>query len=132
MHCALHLIGHCLNEEERAREGATDEAIQVRFTERAEEPQFQMLQLLERLRGSQRIESHKELLEWVLRKYRRLAGKSEEAAGGSASSAEASEKRVDEAAESERKAKQELAAARRAAMMEKMKKAQSKVIKLLQ
>ena len=127
VHCALHLIGHCLNEEERAREGSSE---QVRFTERAEEPQFQMLQLLERLRGSQRIESHKELLEWVLRKYRRLAGKSEEAAGGSASSAEASEKRVDEAAESERKAKQELAAARRKAMMEKMKKAQSKVIQL--
>ena len=91
-----------------------------------------MLQLLERLRGSQRIESHKELLEWVLRKYRRLAGKTEEAAGGSTSSAEASEKRVDEAAESERKAKQEMAAARRKAMMEKMKKAQSKVIQLLQ
>ena len=57
---------------------------ELRFTERAEK--FEMLQLLEKLTGSQRIESHKELLEWVLKKYRRLSGKSEEdAAGGSAS-----------------------------------------------
>ena len=55
----------------------------LRFTERAEK--FEMLQLLEKLTGSQRIESHKELLEWVLKKYRRLSGKSEEDAGGSAS-----------------------------------------------
>ena len=47
------------------------------------------------------------------------------------SRAEASDRGHDDAAESERKAKQELAAARRAAMMEKMKKAQSKVVSLI-
>ena len=47
------------------------------------------------------------------------------------SRAEASDRGNDDAAESERKAKQELAAARRAAMMEKMKKAQSKVVSLI-
>ena len=101
---------------------------EVGFTERAEK--FEMLQLLEKLTGSQRIESHKELLDWVLKKYRKLAGKSEEA-GGSASRAEASDSRADAAAEAERKAKQEQAAARRAAIMEKMKKAQSKVALLM-
>ena len=57
---------------------------ELKFTERAES-KFEMLQLLEKLTGSQRIESHKELLEWVLKKYRRLAGKSEESGGGPAS-----------------------------------------------
>merc|ERR1719367_2002892 len=89
---------------------------EVRFTKKAD--RFEILQLLEKLAGSQRIESHKELLEWVLKKYRRLAGKPEEAGNDEAS--------ADAAAEAERKAKQELAKARRAAMMEKMKKAQSK------
>ena len=84
MHCALHLIGHCLNEEERARGAMGEAQSEVRFTERAES-KFEMLQLLEKLTGSQRIESHKELLEWVLKKYRRLAGKSEESGAGSAS-----------------------------------------------
>ena len=58
---------------------------ELRFTERAES-KFEMLQLLEKLNGSQRIESHKELLEWVLKKYRRLSGKSEEATAGASAS----------------------------------------------
>ena len=128
VHSALHLIGHCLNEEERARAAMGEAQAEVRFTEKAD--RFEILQLLEKLAGSQRIESHKELLEWVLKKYRRLAGKPEEAgsAGASTSAQEAAndEASADAAAEAERKAKQELAKARRAAMMEKMKKAQSK------
>jgi E3 ubiquitin-protein ligase UBR2 len=126
VHSALHIIGHCLNEEERSKAAAGSEiGAKVNFTEKAEK--YELLELLQQLVGSQRIESHMELLQWVLNKFRKLAGKEidESAASCSASTSAPTEESMSEA-DTERKAKADVASARRDAMIAKMKKAQNK------
>ncbi len=68
VHRALHLIGLCLKEEERCSRAQEATAHSVKFTERAK--RFDLIRLLECLVGNQRIESHKELLSWVLANWK--------------------------------------------------------------
>jgi hypothetical protein len=53
-------------------EGNEDNELVFDFTIRS--AKFDIFMQLERLVGSQRIESHKHLLDWVLKKWRRVAG----------------------------------------------------------
>ncbi len=131
VHRALHLIGICLNEEEtqaKLAESAASEEERarlqpaIRFTERAKK--FNILGHLEKLVGNQRINSHKELLTWILNKWK--SPSAEEAAAASASSSSVSPEEVEAAKAKEKKA---AAAARRAKLMAQMKSAQNKFIK---
>ena len=70
VHCALHLIGVSLLEEERAKEKGEP----FLFTARASAPNYDIFSLMSQLVGSQRIESHKHLLDWVMSKWRKVIG----------------------------------------------------------
>lgn len=65
VHKLLHLIGYALQEEE------SDYYPFFVFTERASK--WKIFNLLEALSGSLRVEAHKDLLTWVLVKYRQIA-----------------------------------------------------------
>merc|ERR1712020_278458 len=68
-----------LNKSEKFSSGLNkkeeDEKVLFDFTVQAQ--RFEIFARLERLVGSQRIESHKHLLDWVLQKWRNVAGKYE-------------------------------------------------------
>ena len=66
----LYLIGMALVEEERLTKDGTSTSFI--FTNRALE--VNMLEAMEELSGSQRIESHRELLAWTIRKFRSISG----------------------------------------------------------
>jgi len=66
----LYLIGMALVEEERLRKD--DANTSFIFTKRALE--VNMLETMEVLSGSHRIESHRELLAWTIRKFRSVSG----------------------------------------------------------
>ena len=72
VHRALHLIGLSLLEEERSKEKEGEGKFE--FTSRASAPEYDMYNLLTQLVGSQRIESHKHLLDWVMNKWRAVIG----------------------------------------------------------
>ena len=65
----LHLIGMALVEEERLKKNETSTFI---FTKRASE--VNLLEIMEVLSESYRIESHRELLAWTIRKFRSVRG----------------------------------------------------------
>jgi hypothetical protein len=65
VHQILHLIGICLLEEERAADQDN-----FCFTKGAQDTQ-KMYEKLQKLVGSQRIESHKDLLNWTLATWQR-------------------------------------------------------------
>ncbi len=71
VHRILHLVGLSLREEERRRQ-TDSESSDFEFTTRAEK--FNILGLMEQLVGSQRIESHKHLLNWTIKKWQEVAG----------------------------------------------------------
>ena len=119
VHRALHLIGLSLLEEERCK---ADKRETYEFTSRASAPQYDMYNLLTQLIGSQRIESHKHLLEWVMNKWRTVVGATDEAGNQALTPAPhqmASTGSSD--AETEKKRK---AAERRKMIMAQMQKAQ--------
>jgi E3 ubiquitin-protein ligase UBR2 len=100
----------------------------VKFIERSKE--FNILAQLEQLVGNQRIDSHKELLQWVIQKWKSLTGESrqsESVATGAASESSA----TSEAAglSEEKKKKAAMAAARRAKIMAQMQSAQKNFMK---
>ena len=64
VHRVLYLVGLGLSEEERDQEGG--------FTKLAMEAGI--LEAMEKLTGSQRVVSHKELLAWTIKKMRQLGG----------------------------------------------------------
>lgn len=121
VHKTLHLIGLCLLEEERSR--TDQDHVQVNFIEKAN--QFNILAKLENLVGNQRIESHKDLLQWVVHKWKAMIGviPMEEVAEASTSESSPSED------DPEKERRRALAAARRARILEQMKAAQSNFIK---
>merc|ERR1719318_1076690 len=66
----LYLVGMALVEEERLRKN--DPSSSFNFTRRAME--VELLETMEILSGSHRIESHRELLAWTVRKFRSVSG----------------------------------------------------------
>ena len=75
VHRILHLIGLSLREEERRRGSdpeARENSIEFEFTKRAEK--FKIFGQMEQLVGSQRIEGHKHLLNWTIKKWQEVAG----------------------------------------------------------
>ncbi|XP_014224487.1 E3 ubiquitin-protein ligase UBR2 [Trichogramma pretiosum] len=66
VHKILHLIGYALQEQETGRYPFFN------FTEKAEAQEI--FKLLESLKSSVRIDAHKDLLLWVLEKYRKMSG----------------------------------------------------------
>ncbi|OXU27651.1 hypothetical protein TSAR_014521 [Trichomalopsis sarcophagae] len=66
VHKILHLIGYALQEQESGYYPF------LAFTERA--IKWDIYKLLETMQNSPRIEAHKDLLTWVLEKYRQVAG----------------------------------------------------------
>ena len=152
VHRVLHLIGLSLLEEERCQmmakkdEQSSDkensslgidkdgekEDIKYDFTIQAE--RYNLLALLERLVGSQRIESHKHLLDWVIKKWRSVSGKNEnDKPEDHKSGTEREDKKEtniettkEKDADLERK---RLAAERRKKIMEQMQKAQKNFMK---
>ncbi len=118
VHRALHLIGLCLNEE--AAHPDT-----IKFKEKAEK--FNILGLLEQLVGNQRIDSHKELLNWVIEKMRPPSTSDSEAGPSSGSPMTSQD---DKAIAADIMAtKKAAAAARRAKIMAQMMSAQKNFIK---
>ena len=121
VHKVLYLIGIGLLEEERVRATPTEPAFP--FATRARD--VGILSSLEQLVGSHRIESHRELLAWVLRRLRQTLGIQEAAAGGvdwvrgGGSAAADIDLPVEEDAEAKAR-KMAAGAARRAKIMQQM------------
>jgi E3 ubiquitin-protein ligase UBR2 len=119
VHKVLYLIGIGLLEEDRISRSSSEAAFP--FASRARDAGI--LASLERLVGSHRIESHRELLAWVLRRLRQQLGIQEAVAAGSggAAAAVADGELVPAEEDAEAKArKMAAAAARRAKIMQQM------------
>ncbi len=137
VHQVLHVIGMCLLEEQRLKTRNY-----LAFTAKATE-KYDMYNLLKALVDSQRIESHKHLLQWTISLWEKVAGieaKMAEASGGgldvemtSSSDKTGSRKSPLPAATSGPDAKdlerKRLAAERRKKVMEQMKNAQKNFMK---
>ncbi|XP_043277613.1 E3 ubiquitin-protein ligase UBR2 [Venturia canescens] len=80
VHKILHLIGYALQEEESGNYPF------FIFTERAQK--WKIYKLLEDLSTSPRIDAHKDLLTWILGKYRQVAGSSVSGSESSETTAE--------------------------------------------
>ena len=118
VHKVLHLIGLCLIEEER-------EGSELKFTKAA--GNSFMLDKLQKLVGSQRISSHKDLLTWAINTWQSMVGiKTSENAIQSVTEVGAAEEPVKDYKEIERK---RLAAERRKKVMDQMKNAQKTFMK---
>ena len=74
VHKVLYLIGMGLVEEERAKQENPNTS--MRFSEAANK--IGILKAMETLSGSYRIESHKELLAWTIKKFKRACGLQDE------------------------------------------------------
>ena len=124
VHKALHIIGICLLEEERdhaiAQELASDDYL-VNFTKASEK--FEIYEKLNRLIGSQRIESHKDLLSWTINTWQRVAGLVTKMEVVEESN------EVVEVVEDKEALKKRLAAERRKKVMDQMKNAQKNFMK---
>uniref|UniRef100_A0A646QGC2 E3 ubiquitin-protein ligase n=1 Tax=Hemiscolopendra marginata TaxID=943146 RepID=A0A646QGC2_9MYRI len=123
----LHLIGYALHEEQRFNE-INDPLFN--FTEKAVKKNI-LLQL-EGLVGNQRIEPHKDLLNWVIRKFRYCLRSRDQT--GSVAAMETGDAVVEdtksiEAVQEEKKRRAELAAARRSRIMAQMSAMQKNFIK---
>merc|ERR1719228_3294769 len=70
VHKVLYLIGMALAEEERLQK--IDQTTSFTFTKKSLE--IGLLEAMETLSGSHRIESHRELLAWTIRKFRTVSG----------------------------------------------------------
>ncbi len=141
VHKVLHLIGLCLHEEERyAKTKSLNEELdssvaslrRVNFIETARK--FDIPALLEQLVGNQRIDSHKELLAWMLDKWRVLTGEQKVKSGDlgdlEKDAAKAMTSVMTATAESELSRKKKAAAeARRAKILAQMKSAQNNFMK---
>ena len=66
VHKALYIIGVCLHEEERSGD-------LVEFTKNS--GKYEIYEKLKKLIGSQRIDSHKDLLNWTITKWQQVSGK---------------------------------------------------------
>ena len=126
VHKALHIIGICLLEEERdhaiAQELVSDDYL-VNFTLNSQK--FELYEKMKRLVGSQRIESHKELLNWTINTWQRVSGmvtKMEVVE-------EIKNEVIEEVIEDKETLKKRLAAERRKKVMDQMKNAQKNFMK---
>ncbi|EFA01832.1 E3 ubiquitin-protein ligase UBR2 [Tribolium castaneum] len=106
LHKVLHLIGYALQEEESKHYPF------FKFIHNS--AKFNIFNLLTDLLECPRVDAHKDLLKWVLRKYKEVANQKEQAEGSAQTNAEASTS-GDIDSEKERRAK--LAAERRAKVM---------------
>ena len=152
VHRILHLIGLSLLEEERyqiiedgkkqsderekvlfdIKKGEGVEISKFDFTMQAE--RFEILKQLEKLVGSQRIESHRHLLDWVIKKWRSVSGKYENNKSEDLKShTDMDDKQVNDGTPKEEKdpdlERKRLAAERRKKIMEQMAKAQKNFMK---
>ncbi|KAK2704905.1 E3 ubiquitin-protein ligase UBR2-like isoform X2 [Artemia franciscana] len=122
-HMVLHLIGYALWEEIRFL--SRENSIGYHFTDRADK--FDILPLMESLRGNSRIDNHKVLLDWTIRKYKEILVKR-----GTVSEPVSEKMFVDteesKAEENEKKRRAKIAAARKAAIMAQMATAQKNFI----
>ena len=112
VHKILYLIGMGLVGEQRLKEA--DPETQFQYSERAEKAE--LLQSMETLTGSYRIESHKELLAWTIKMFKKAQGLEEKM--------EVSEE-TEEDDEEARKKRAKAAAERRKKIMAQMAKQQS-------
>lgn len=112
LHKILHLIGYALQEEQSQRYPL------FIFTERA--AKFRILSLLEEVLNCPRVEAHKDLVRWVITKYKNLAKipDSTEPSTSSLTSASGTPPETELENEKERRAK--LAAQRKAKIMAQM------------
>ncbi|XP_057372526.1 E3 ubiquitin-protein ligase UBR2-like isoform X1 [Daphnia carinata] len=133
LQAALHLTGLALREEESCQQDKTRPAFA--FSVEAQE-RFGLLTVLESLQTNGRVDVHRPLLMWTIRKFRAVhsaaqSSSSAEGAGGAAMEAESAEgpgqESPAEAAARQRKA--EMAAARRAAILAQMSAQQKSFIK---
>lgn len=133
LQAALHLTGLALREEESCQQDKTRPPFA--FSVQAQE-QFGLLTVLESLQTNGRVDVHRPLLMWTIRKFRSVhsaaqSSSSAEGAGGATMEAESSEglgqESPAEAAARQRKA--EMAAARRAAILAQMSAQQKSFIK---
>jgi len=117
VHKVLHLIGLCLIEEER-------EGSELKFTKAA--GNSFMLEKLQKLVGSQRITSHKDLLTWAISTWQSMVGikTCENANQNVTERVSALEESIKDDKEIERK---RLAAERRKKVMDQMKNAQKNI-----
>lgn len=129
VHKALHIIGICLLEEERdhaiAQELVSDDYL-VNFTTNSEK--FEMYEKLKRLVGSQRIESHKDLLNWTINTWQRVSGMVTKMEVVEEVKNEVTEKETSYVEDKET-LKKRLAAERRKKVMDQMKNAQKNFMK---
>ena len=123
LHKVLHLIGYALQEEEKQY------CQFLRFTERAEK--WGLEHLIEELCSSARVEAHRDLLAWMLAKYRQVAAPRRQGVSTSAVLSPS----VQETSQSEDTAKEEkewrakMAAQKRAKIMAQMTAMQKNFMK---
>ncbi|PZC74297.1 hypothetical protein B5X24_HaOG207989 [Helicoverpa armigera] len=115
VHKALHLMGYALRDEESGHYEF------LQFAESA--ARAGLLQLLQKLVTSPRVDAHRQLARWVLNKMKTLLGQNDENVGdGDNMETDQEEKPAsDEAAEAEKARRAKLAAERRAKVMAQMK-----------
>lgn len=119
LHKVLHLIGYALQEQEQQY------YVFMNFTTRAEK--WNLEYYLEELYSSQRVEAHKDLIQWTLNKYRAVARPVKESDMEDDSPTPLQTKIADEQQEKLFRAK--LAAERRAAIMAQMAALQQNFMK---
>lgn len=126
LHKVLHLIGYALQEEESQRYPI------LTFAERAR--RHNILELMEELSNSPRVDAHKDLLLWTIQKYKAVAGTQDAIPNDTTSEKSETEVtkvpeiRIDTAAtEKDKRAK--LAAHRRAVLLAQMQAMQKNFIK---
>ena len=115
VHKILHLIGLCLLEQERS---------EIDFTKSAEK--HEIYEKLQKLVGSQRIESHKDLLTWTINTWQRVAGIQMEV---QESKSVEMDQKMDEVVDEKEVERKRLAAERRRKVMDQMKNAQKNFMK---
>lgn len=116
-----HLIGYALLEEESKNYPF------FKFIENSSK--FKIFCLLEELVKSPRVESHKDLLRWVLKKYKQVSNKKEDEGCSSNSDMPNKESTNDEKVDNEKERRARLAAERRAKLMAQMQAMQNSFIK---
>ncbi|KAG7206391.1 hypothetical protein KM043_003754 [Ampulex compressa] len=121
LHKILHLIGYALQEQESGYYPF------LAFTDRAEK--WQMYKLLKELSSSPRIEAHKDLLTWVLEKYKEVAGSSVVEVKTAPSSPQVEQQESTVSAKNDKEWRTKMAAQKRAKIMAQMTAMQKHFIK---
>ncbi|XP_045504697.1 E3 ubiquitin-protein ligase UBR1 isoform X2 [Colias croceus] len=120
VHKALHLIGYALRDEESGHYEF------LAFAESA--ARAGLVELLQKLATSPRVDAHRALANWLLAKIRSLLGQTDEMGDGDKMEVEQDDKPADETAEKEKARRAKLAAERRAKLMAQMQAQMNKFI----